>query len=74
MIGVEANRASQPISVGCKIASIECIHGKMLRSILITAPMRSIIQASPAERLRNPSLYDESVGERDHCGEVATQG
>lgn len=67
MIGVEAHGAPQPISVGCKIAPIESVHGEMLCGILIAASMRSVIQASPAEPVSNPPLYREGVSERDHC-------
>ena len=67
VVRIKAHCAAQPIPVGCKVASIESVHGEVLCGILIATSMRSIIQTGPAEPVGNPSLRIEGVGERNHC-------
>lgn len=70
VVRIEWDRTSQPISVGCEVASIESIHSKMLSGILIAAPMRSIVKSRPAEWVRYSPFRAESVGQSDHCRKI----
>ena len=62
IVGVEATCAPQPMPVRCKIAFIESIHGKVLSGIFIATFMRSIIQASSTEPIRNSACNRKGIG------------
>ena len=71
VVRIKAHCAAQPIPVGRKVATIEGIHSKVLSGVLIASLVRSIIQASPAESIRNSAFGGKAIGQRNHGRKVS---